>query len=53
MTDNFDAEAAKKIIDDDNINITESNSLKDFIQIMLNITLFVASVYIFIFITYR
>ena len=50
MTSNFDAEAAKKIIYEDNINITETNPLKDFVQIMLNIILFIVSVYLFIFI---
>lgn len=51
MTSNFDAEAAKKIIYEDNVNITETNPLKDLVQIMLNILLFVVSIYSFIFIT--
>ena len=46
MTNNFDAENAKKIIYDDNINVTESNPLKDF----LNIVLIIVCVYLFVFI---
>ena len=50
MTNNFDAESAKKIIFDDNINVTESNTLKDLVQILFNIVLIVVSIYFFIFI---
>ena len=50
MTNNFDAKEEKKIIYEDNINITEANPLKDLVQIMLNIILFIVSVYLFIFV---
>ena len=49
MTNNFDAESAKKIIYDDNINVTEGNPLKDFFQIVLNLVLILACVYMFVF----
>lgn len=49
MTNNFDAESAKKIIYDDNINVTESNPLKDLVQIALNIILIILCIYLFIF----
>ena len=51
MTNNFDAENAKKIIYDDNVNITEASPLKDLVQIALNITLIIISIYLFVFIT--
>lgn len=51
MTNNFDAENAKKIIFDDNVNITETNTLKDLVQIVLNIILIIVCVYLFVFYT--
>lgn len=50
MTDNFNAEIAKSIIDSENINITESNSLKDFAAIVMNLFIFIISIYLFIYI---
>jgi len=49
MTNNFDAEAARKIIYDDNVNITEPNPLKDLVQIGINIILIIAGIYGFIY----
>jgi len=51
MTSNFDAENAKKLImDDDNINITEANPLKDLFQVIINLVLLIVSLYFFIYI---
>ena len=50
MTNNFDAEKAKKLIyEDDNVNITEANHLKDFFQVGINLVLIIVSVYFFIY----
>ena len=43
--DNFDAEAAKKIIYDENINITEPSPLKDLVSIGVNIILILVCLY--------
>ena len=49
--DNFDAESAKKIIYDDNINVTEPNPLKDLVQIGLNLILILVSIYFIVYYT--
>ena len=51
MKSNFDAESAKKIIYEDNVNVTETNPLKDLFEIALNIFLIIVSLYLLIFIT--
>ena len=51
MTNEYDAETAKKIIyDDNNINVTEANPLKDFVQIALKLLLIIFAIYFFVFI---
>ena len=49
MTNDFDAEAAKRVIYDDNINITEANPLKDFFQTVLSLVLILACIYVSVF----
>ena len=39
MTDNFDAEAAKKIICEENVNVTQGNPLKDLLEILINLVI--------------
>ena len=47
--DNFDAEKAKQIIFDDNVNVTEPSPLKDLVSIGINIVLILACVYFSIY----
>ena len=49
MTNNFDAEAAKRILYEDNINVTEPNHLKDLVQILLNLILIIFCIYLLIY----
>ena len=49
MTNNFDAEAAKRILYEDNINVTEPNHLKDLVQILLNLILIILCIYLLIY----
>ena len=51
MTNNYDAEAAKKIIlDDSNINVTVKNPFKDLFQIIINLVLILLCVYFVIYV---
>lgn len=45
MTNNYDFEAAKKLIDDDT-NVTETNPLKDLLQICVKLVLVLFSIYL-------
>ena len=50
MTNNFDAEAAKKLIYDDNINVTEAHHLKDLFRVLFSLILIIAGIYIFVYV---
>ncbi len=49
MEDNFDAEAAKVIIEGDNINVTEKNPLGELGKILVGLAVILISVYLLIF----
>jgi len=50
MPDNFDAEAARKIImSDERINVTENNPIKELFKICVNLALIIGSFYLIIF----
>ena len=50
MTDDYDMEAAKRLIYDDNVNVTESNPLKEFAKICVQLALIIIFVYFSIYI---
>ena len=50
MEDNFDAEAARKLIEADNINVTEKNPLGELFKILTGLAVTLVSVYLFVFI---